>query len=438
MMPRIVVISMQRLGGLLFLSCLVSKVLSFTTITTTTTRPILPSSTALRFRQHHHQQDHPHHHCRDDSRTSSSSMMHSLSASPNPTNEPQSQRKRQSEQRLLGRKEGVYTRPSGAIERGSGFYVPGLEGPKVRLVFGGLLLVVLAANHVISNPSTAVSSTSTSTSLSPQPAVFVETLSFFYAALVLLQGVVQYRRDSNKATMMTTRANQQEERWRAVDAEDEEDGGNDDSNDGDDSNYLYYQQVWSVVRPAADDDQHHPRSSLAWQGRVEWAARTLTALTPATHVLLVAPDSVLFSHGRRSTTTTRQVFWEAAEDDDVSRVGLWCDAVTSTMAQSTTGRLALPPTHPIVQQLLQNMNDNDADAENDDADDGTLLRQKTTRTTKTTTTVLLQRVTATMCLVVVAVDQRLAAYQSTDLEWLGRLAAFVAVHDETSAAEVEP
>ena len=35
---------------------------------------------------------------------------------------------------------GVYARPSAAIERGSGFFIPGLEGSRVRLLFGILAL----------------------------------------------------------------------------------------------------------------------------------------------------------------------------------------------------------------------------------------------------------------------------------------------------------
>ncbi|KAJ8601799.1 hypothetical protein CTAYLR_006831, partial [Chrysophaeum taylorii] len=43
---------------------------------------------------------------------------------------------------------GFYVRPSAAIERGGGFFVPGLEGPKVRIAGGTAILALLAANHV--------------------------------------------------------------------------------------------------------------------------------------------------------------------------------------------------------------------------------------------------------------------------------------------------
>ena len=47
------------------------------------------------------------------------------------------------------RNKGVYVRPSGAIERGSGFFVPGLEGSRVRVVVGSVLLLLTAINHII-------------------------------------------------------------------------------------------------------------------------------------------------------------------------------------------------------------------------------------------------------------------------------------------------
>ena len=40
-----------------------------------------------------------------------------------------------------------YRRPSAALERGGGFFVPGLEGYKLRAVMGILVLVLFAANR---------------------------------------------------------------------------------------------------------------------------------------------------------------------------------------------------------------------------------------------------------------------------------------------------
>ena len=53
--------------------------------------------------------------------------------------------------------QGVYVRPSGAIERGSGFFFPGLEGPKVRVLFGVVLLSLTAVNHLVAASASSLS-----------------------------------------------------------------------------------------------------------------------------------------------------------------------------------------------------------------------------------------------------------------------------------------
>lgn len=42
---------------------------------------------------------------------------------------------------------GFYIRPSAAIERGGGFFIPGLEGPKLRIAVSGLVVALVTANH---------------------------------------------------------------------------------------------------------------------------------------------------------------------------------------------------------------------------------------------------------------------------------------------------
>ncbi|BAM79343.1 hypothetical protein CYME_CME124C [Cyanidioschyzon merolae strain 10D] len=43
-----------------------------------------------------------------------------------------------------------YSRPSAAVERGGGFYVPGLDGPQLRFLLGLTCLFLLALNHFVS------------------------------------------------------------------------------------------------------------------------------------------------------------------------------------------------------------------------------------------------------------------------------------------------
>lgn len=78
------------------------------------------------------------------------------------------------------RDRGIYSRPSAAIERGSGFFIPGLEGPRIRLLFGITVLIADAANHLLAES---------------QPGdvgqIIAESTAAFYGALLLLQGVIE-------------------------------------------------------------------------------------------------------------------------------------------------------------------------------------------------------------------------------------------------------
>ena len=47
------------------------------------------------------------------------------------------------------RERGVYSRLSGAIKQGSGFFIPGLKGYRIRLVFGLMVVIFVFANGVL-------------------------------------------------------------------------------------------------------------------------------------------------------------------------------------------------------------------------------------------------------------------------------------------------
>ena len=47
--------------------------------------------------------------------------------------------------------QGYYRRPSAALERGGGFFVPGLEGARLRLVAAGTLCAALALNRLLAS-----------------------------------------------------------------------------------------------------------------------------------------------------------------------------------------------------------------------------------------------------------------------------------------------
>ena len=150
-------------------------------------------------------------------------------------------------EKKLGQKQGVYSRPSAAIERGSGFFFPGLEGPKIRLASGAAILVAVGVNHIISADHTTP----------------LEGLAVVYSLLVLLQGVVQFQRENRLL------------------------GNVSDSLESSPERAIAYQLVWSV-----------PVQDTAWREKVEWAAQTLTSLTVCSHLILLSPEAVIFSWGR--------------------------------------------------------------------------------------------------------------------------------------------
>lgn len=256
----------------------------------------------------------------------------------------------------LGQKQGVYTRPSAAIERGSGFFVPGLEGPRVRLLFGSMLLLLSGINHVLSEPPLPANVITTTTG-GGSDSIFAEALAVVYSTLVLLQGAVELRKEGLRPRGIVAGV------------------GTKHSTAG--NAIRSYQQQWSVAVEQNGD----------WRERVEWAASTYLALTPATHVMLVGPGKVVYALGAT----------EPNRDDSRGEEAAECAAALTTLAQSQSGRVSLPPAHPVVTGLTDpNYN----------------------------RCVVLQRVNAQLCWVVTS-DQLLAGFTQQDLQWLGQLAIYI-------------
>jgi len=239
-----------------------------------------------------------------------------------------------SPQRKIGKKEGVYVRPSAAIERGSGFFIPGLEGAKVRVAVGVLLLVVNALVFATNTASTATNGN-----------LFTQGLSAVFALLVLFQAAIEVSREEKRMNgdVATVTAESPQQVW---------------------------QKRWSV--PPMDE---------RWKERVEWAASSYLALTPARNIILLGPGKVLFSLGC-------DILDVPAES---------CLAALETIANSTSGRVTIPKSHPAA-----------------------------TNVPETTRCVVLQRVNdeQQICLMVLS-DQLLASFTKQDLKWLGQLAAYV-------------
>jgi len=87
-----------------------------------------------------------------------------------------------------GRKKakGIYQRPSAAIERGSGFFVPGLEGSRVRILFGLVVLFFNFINRVLFNVDVTAM-----TALS-----FSSNVVNFFGILLLIQGSVEFAKEN--------------------------------------------------------------------------------------------------------------------------------------------------------------------------------------------------------------------------------------------------
>lgn len=251
---------------------------------------------------------------------------------------------------MKNQKDGVYTRPSAAIERGSGFFIPGLEGPKVRLVGGVVLLGLVVA--VASSGGSEASSAGN---------VFAQGLAALFSLLVLFQAAVEFQKESSGNIVQASR------------------GSGSGSNSGAASTVVW-QKRWSMASP-----------QLEWRDKVEWAASSYLALTPATDMLLMGPGKVLFSLGSTSVS---------AETEESEA----CLAALETLSTSKGGRVALPMTHPV----------------------GEYLQQQSGKNPSSIRCVVLQRVSeeSQLCWAV-ASDQLLAGFTKQDLKWLGRLGQYV-------------
>lgn len=205
---------------------------------------------------------------------------------------------------------GVYARPSAAIERGSGFFIPGLEGPRVRLLFGLTVLILTAVNHALADV-TAYSLT--------------ETLAVGYSMLLLLQAAIEFGKEENGNVLSLDRS--------------EASASDPNSTTGD----VSLLQQWAL-------DSVSPE----WNEKVQWSAASYIALTPAKTILLLDKDHVIYSLGLK----------EGDLDEKLESTG--CTAAIETLSNAKSGRVSLPSTHPAVVLLapqeyrcviLQSIND---------------------------------------------------------------------------------
>ncbi len=231
----------------------------------------------------------------------------------------------------LGRKEGVYVRPSAAIERGSGFFIPGLEGPKVRLA-SGIVLICSLVFIVTNSPASNAGNT------------FANGLTAVFATIVLLQAAIEYQKESGSQIVTLGSSVPSTVTWK---------------------------KQWLI-----------PSTDTIWRERVEWAASSFLSLTAATNIVLVGPGNIVFSLGIDNV--------DAIDPNS-------CLAALDTLAESKSGRVAVPLSHPSVALFAGDVR-----------------------------CIILQRISEQNQLCwIVSSNQLLASFTKQDLTWLGRMAEYV-------------
>lgn len=300
--------------------------------------------------------------------------------------EPQSKPEQQ-KKKLLGKKEGVYSRPSAAIERGSGFFIPGLEGPKIRVAVGVVLLGGTAVNHVLSTDSASATTTNAAGN------TLAEGLAVVYSILVLIQAGVEAVQElqsriqigASTSTSTSTLPSSKKSATTTTTAS------------------KATTEAWSASVPNDADNEN-------WRARVAWSARTFLALTAATQMMLVMGNNnkgVVYrlqkdngTVGNQSTSSSSVEY----NDEDQQQA---CRALQETLAQSPSGRVALPPSHPasqtwapgqdcVVVQRIPNSNNSNNYAKEDLA-----------------------------CWIVTSPESLASTLTQRDLQWLGPLAKYV-------------
>eukprot|EP00545_Synedropsis_sp_CCMP1620_P014123 CAMPEP_0119005476 /NCGR_PEP_ID=MMETSP1176-20130426/1745_1 /TAXON_ID=265551 /ORGANISM="Synedropsis recta cf, Strain CCMP1620" /LENGTH=327 /DNA_ID=CAMNT_0006957289 /DNA_START=122 /DNA_END=1105 /DNA_ORIENTATION=- len=207
-------------------------------------------------------------------------------------------------------KKGVYARPSAAIERGSGFFIPGLEGPRVRLLFGITILILTAINHFIGHVDVVASSKSS----------FSETLAVGYAVLLLLQAAIEFGKEDLGYVVST-------------------------DNDSDRTTVVASASTEGLVQQWAETTE----ASSEWKERVQWSAASYASLTPATQMLFLKKDAgVLYSLGKDDDDTTKDTMSDANAASSMDG----CRAALETLSQAKSGRVSLPTTHPAATALV--------------------------------------------------------------------------------------
>ncbi|KAL7467185.1 hypothetical protein ACHAXS_007439 [Conticribra weissflogii] len=201
------------------------------------------------------------------------------------------------------RERGVYTRPSAAIEKGSGFFIPGLEGSRIRFIFGITVLVVDAANHIL---------------VGGRPGDFgqsvAECSAAFYGAFLLLQGSIElaaergYALRGSDASQLTNESNVSEQ----------------------DTKSLGFD--FEMIELVSQDIE----ADLTAKSSIAKISKTIINITPATYIRFVDEEmGDLYSIGTKEIDVID-------ESEKIHLIKSSLDAVS----ESRGGRVALTVDHP--------------------------------------------------------------------------------------------
>jgi hypothetical protein len=276
---------------------------------------------------------------------------------------------------------GVYARPSAAIERGSGFFVPGLEGSRVRILFG---LIVLFLSYLTTMNGMGNSNT--------DAVEFSQKLVLFYAVLLLFQGIIEGAKEAGLGLLVLDNVQQRQ--------------GEKTINNGKSGTKAYASK--EVEQRVSDT---LVREEPGYVEKIRWVAASLIALTPATHVLLLLwDDETGGAEEEEGTNTACKILYRLGEgmmqiDSDASILDKSIQSAIDTVYKSKGGRVSVPESHPC----------------------SALLPEEHRRC------ILLQKIEATdsrtgrekrQCLMIGS-NQLLVAFTKNDLKWLGSLGNYL-------------
>lgn len=293
---------------------------------------------------------------------------------------------------------GVYSRPSAAIEKGSGFYVPGLEGSRVRGLFGLVILILTAVNYfsLTGSDTNEVVSTNSAMTIS-------QIISISYGILLILQGLVEFGKEYG-FTLSKSDINDKVENEETYD-----DNITSFAPEKEMKTRDTMREIKKTVNQYASPLLLSTNSSH-FINNLQWTAASFVSLTPATHILLIktstdfttdATQSILYTLGDFSNSPLLSFNGKNSSDEKINSA---ISNAIETVYNSKGGRVSIPSDHPgsnLVPEFYRRC----------------ILLQKLSFHSASNDK---------YCLVVSS-NQLLAAFTKNDLKWLGRLAKYIEI-----------